>query len=1321
MNDKAGKPPEVSPANPWLGLASFTEEASSYFFGRELEIEDIHARIRKNQLTIIYGQPGLGKTSLLGAGVIPKLRKSDFTPILVRLRYEGDSPSLLHQTRNALSKITGIDFDNELTLWETLHRLPVRFSNDSPKPVVIFDQFEEIYTLGQETSTRRKQAKKWLTEIADLIQNRPPNTLAKKLRGDRSIADKFDFRQISLNFVISLRSDFLSNLEAWKSELPQVMRNRVALHPLNGSQAMQATLGPATLSIPSLATNEVALAIVRIASNALEAATIQEIKVSPPILSLLCEQLNQSRIDNGYDQITTSLVKEESHDVLQQFYEDCFSFLTNREARAIRDLVEQKLVTVSGHRTSLAQDDAEAFISKRGGINPETAFNTLVTRRLITIEDHGIPRLELTHDVLLPIVVASRAVNTALERRRKKLRFVALALAATALLVAAGFLGLYQLRQSHYKQFRKEFGDAWQESFAKEVTPGYEDSRELSGNTGLLEHSPERPNDTLFESSLLDHLGITLKNKALIATLEEQVSKLPREDFLLERAVIAYVDAVVKFENGSAESAYLAANEAVALLDEIDINSSALSDEERQRSIEYRRRIVDRASTFALKAGEYDSAAKWANTALSRVEELDTANSATASRLKCYYALRLAHAQFESENIDDLAHTIDLITQWVSDYTKADNSPADLISYYQNFLGIISSLVDVFENPNKGIELATLLVDMLERRHEEFSSLQLNRLRYLFSSWLAKAEREAGFASASTERLEWLEKQMSDWVDDVRLDMPIAEQFESRRRFGFTLLQLSLDSYRSENYSESIRAANSAANMSRAAFQKFISEGLNLSKEDVYNLWAVTRQLNTQFTRLASHPELRSDQPHIYKKQEELLSFTAQVIDNWLGNHGYKSEAWAWAGEAYLSLGSLSVSTSSLANSEMKGRSESTLTSKAMQYYKESYSRFVQATLINSDDHWSYHRAGVAMGRLAKIQSCPDSINYEKSTVFSEFWEQSLTLRSKGAEIARENNAGEIEGWIEWYRLGLMGSYAKWLAECGDQKGEKLIRQRQANESVILLKRGAEANLNETGDPFAFSYRAVFNYLDSLIGKGTPIEDKFIVEAHGFASYWKEQVNSKPKSWGRAEELFWLLDRLAKVYQDRSDIEQALALHQQRFDLYAKWIGLLPSDGKVDRQGNLLDALGPNSEGANDIRDLYGDVSECYANLSSNDPGNLDIRMRRDTGNGMTPAQLELAYGRRMERQVKGQIKVIQIENSNDIDVKELQQKIDNDPAFGLRAPLDLPGDSDDWQLLETLIKRAENYLKDEGYTDFTISVSGENTNSLSIAISVSK
>ena len=64
----------IDPENPWLGLSSYSEETRAYFHGRDEEAAELARRVQRKLLTVLFGQSGLGKTSLLRAGLVPRLR-----------------------------------------------------------------------------------------------------------------------------------------------------------------------------------------------------------------------------------------------------------------------------------------------------------------------------------------------------------------------------------------------------------------------------------------------------------------------------------------------------------------------------------------------------------------------------------------------------------------------------------------------------------------------------------------------------------------------------------------------------------------------------------------------------------------------------------------------------------------------------------------------------------------------------------------------------------------------------------------------------------------------------------------------------------------------------------------------------------------------------------------------------------------------------------------------------------------------------------------------------------------------------------------------
>src|SRR4051812_23750905 len=94
--------PTVDAQNPWLGLASFSEETRAYFHGREEEVAELGRRVQRKLLTVLFGQSGHGKTSLLRAGLVPRLRPQGYCPVYVRLDYAPESPLPSDQIKQAV-------------------------------------------------------------------------------------------------------------------------------------------------------------------------------------------------------------------------------------------------------------------------------------------------------------------------------------------------------------------------------------------------------------------------------------------------------------------------------------------------------------------------------------------------------------------------------------------------------------------------------------------------------------------------------------------------------------------------------------------------------------------------------------------------------------------------------------------------------------------------------------------------------------------------------------------------------------------------------------------------------------------------------------------------------------------------------------------------------------------------------------------------------------------------------------------------------------------------------------------------------------------
>jgi len=114
--------------HPWIGLASFTEGDRSFFAGRGDEIEDLLRLVRRDTLTLLYGVSGLGKTSLVQAGLFPALREENILPVPIRLDYLEGALPLPHQILNAITtaaiaaRVEAPQPRPDETLWEYFHR-----------------------------------------------------------------------------------------------------------------------------------------------------------------------------------------------------------------------------------------------------------------------------------------------------------------------------------------------------------------------------------------------------------------------------------------------------------------------------------------------------------------------------------------------------------------------------------------------------------------------------------------------------------------------------------------------------------------------------------------------------------------------------------------------------------------------------------------------------------------------------------------------------------------------------------------------------------------------------------------------------------------------------------------------------------------------------------------------------------------------------------------------------------------------------------------------------------------------------------------------
>jgi WD40 repeat protein len=400
----------VDAENPWPGLAAFREADQEFFHGREREVEEILRLLLRERLTVLFGLSGLGKTSLLQAGLFPRLREENLFPVYIRLDLsedEGAAPDLVAQTRATIAReaaAAGVEappFGASETIWESFHRQGADFWNARNRlvtPLLLFDQFEEVFTLGRRSPAHAQAVEAFLAELVALCEGAPPEAVRARLDENPEEARSFSFSRHPYKILLSLREDFVPDLEGLRGRIRSISQNRFRLRRMTGANALQVVLRPGR----HLVEPEVAERIVRFVAGCAEGdeTPLAELEVEPALLSVVCRELNNKRRRQGAPKITADLLQGNREEILSDFYERSLADL----AGEVGTFIEEKLLTTSGYRDSVALESA----LESPGVTRK-AIEKLTNRRLLRIEDRGgVQRIELTHDVLSGVVRASR-------------------------------------------------------------------------------------------------------------------------------------------------------------------------------------------------------------------------------------------------------------------------------------------------------------------------------------------------------------------------------------------------------------------------------------------------------------------------------------------------------------------------------------------------------------------------------------------------------------------------------------------------------------------------------------------------------------------------------------------------------------------------------------------------------------------------------------------------------------------------------------------------------------------------------------------------
>jgi len=394
--------------NPYVGPRPFERAERALFFGRGSECSRVLSLLFAHRVVLLYAQSGVGKSSLVNAGLVPRLEESGFD-ILPVARVRGVVPDgagpqevpniyVFHALNSLGAPMVPGYKPEEATL--ALYLGCIEHQRDEagfPKPrALVFDQLEDVFTLYPERWRERVPFfdQLWSAVTADPL----------------------------LRILLVMREDFLAHMDSVADCFLGVSQARVRLEPLRKDAALLAVTEPLRGTgrhfAPGVAERLVDdLACTQAVGPRGEPIEVDGETVEPVHLQIVCSHLWQSLPQNAA--VITSGHMHYSADInqaLTHFYERAVRKAAEigkaREAR-IHDLIDSHLITPFGTRGMVLRER-----ERTAGV-PNAVVDALEDMHLIRGEwRSGARWYELTHDRFIEPIKQYSTQRRAAARRR---------------------------------------------------------------------------------------------------------------------------------------------------------------------------------------------------------------------------------------------------------------------------------------------------------------------------------------------------------------------------------------------------------------------------------------------------------------------------------------------------------------------------------------------------------------------------------------------------------------------------------------------------------------------------------------------------------------------------------------------------------------------------------------------------------------------------------------------------------------------------------------------------------------------------------------
>ncbi|HEX9077538.1 MAG TPA: WD40 repeat domain-containing protein [Anaerolineae bacterium] len=437
---------------PYVGLQPYTEADREYFFGRARDLQIISSNLYAAPLTVFYGASGVGKSSVLLAGVVPHLREAPRTAVVIFRAWQDASflVALKNECRQAveLAQKKPLTIDPNLPFDDFLGAAADSFRGSI---LILLDQFEEYFLYHPETQAA--------------------------LSFDAEFARAVNREEVDASFLISIREDGLSKLDRFRARIPNLLGNMLRLQHLDAKAAREAICkplevynkeypqAPVTINddlvqkiIEEVQTGQVSIS----AGTGIGHTVVQDanVRIETPFLQLVMTRLWEAELAQGSHVLRLQTLESlGGAKVIVRTHLDSVMSKLKESDRETAAIFFQYLVTPSGTKIAYPLSDLSAN-SKRSPEEIAPILKTLeddrVLRRVAApLEDPTAVRYEIFHDVLAAAVLDWRRrywENQAREKARleervrvRRLRFALLG--AGLLLFVFSLLTIFALQQ----------------------------------------------------------------------------------------------------------------------------------------------------------------------------------------------------------------------------------------------------------------------------------------------------------------------------------------------------------------------------------------------------------------------------------------------------------------------------------------------------------------------------------------------------------------------------------------------------------------------------------------------------------------------------------------------------------------------------------------------------------------------------------------------------------------------------------------------------------------------------------------------------------